>query len=71
MVTLLGLNITIPLIIDGMMLYNFNRTNGPDPTLDPTYAAQLQQQCPEGRTDANLVVPMDPRTPFVTDVNYY
>ncbi|KAL2921631.1 Peroxidase 5 [Bienertia sinuspersici] len=52
-------------------LYNFNGTTGPDPTLDPTYAAQLQQQCPEGSTDASLVVPMDPRTPFVTDVNYY
>ncbi|KAL2894777.1 Peroxidase 5 [Bienertia sinuspersici] len=52
-------------------LNNFNRINGPDPTLNPTYAAQLQQQCPEGSTYASLVVPMDPCTPFVTDVNYY
>lgn len=52
-------------------LYNFNGTNGPDPTLNSNYATQLQQQCPQGSTDASLVVPMDPRTPFVTDVNYY
>lgn len=52
-------------------LYNFNGTNGPDPTLDSKYAGLLQQQCPQGSTNSSLVVPMDPRSPFVMDVNYY
>ncbi|XP_010671321.2 peroxidase 5 [Beta vulgaris subsp. vulgaris] len=51
-------------------LYNFNGTTGPDPTLDTRYAGRLQQQCPQGSA-STLVVPMDTRTPFVTDVNYY
>ena len=49
----------------------FNGTNMPDPTLNSAYAGQLRQRCPQDSTDASLVVPMDPRTPFVTDVNYY
>ncbi|KNA06124.1 hypothetical protein SOVF_183950 [Spinacia oleracea] len=52
-------------------IYNFNGTNGGDPTLDSKYAGQLQQQCPQGSTDSTLVVPMDPNNPLVTDVGYY
>ncbi|KNA04502.1 hypothetical protein SOVF_199090 [Spinacia oleracea] len=52
-------------------LYNFSGTNGADPTLDSKYAGQLQQQCPQGSTNSNQVVPMDPVSPFITDVNYY
>lgn len=42
-----------------------------DPSLDLTYAGQLKQQCPQGSTDANLVVPMNPSSPAMTDVDYY
>ncbi|KAM1021064.1 hypothetical protein ACFX15_041467 [Malus domestica] len=52
-------------------LYNFNATTNQDPSLDPAYAAQLKQQCPQGNTNANLVVPMDPASPIVTDASYY
>ncbi|KAB2596903.1 hypothetical protein D8674_032353 [Pyrus ussuriensis x Pyrus communis] len=52
-------------------LYNFNATTNQDPSLDPAYAAQLKQQCPQGNTNANLVVPMDPASPTVTDASYY
>ncbi|KAK9673086.1 hypothetical protein RND81_12G144900 [Saponaria officinalis] len=52
-------------------LYNFNGTNGPDPTLDWTYAAQLRQQCPQSSNDPNSAVPMDPPSPALTDVSYY
>ncbi|KAK9678092.1 hypothetical protein RND81_11G187400 [Saponaria officinalis] len=52
-------------------LYNFNGTNGPDPTLNATYAAQLRQACPQGSSDTTSVVPMDPQTPSETDTKYY
>lgn len=52
-------------------LYSFNSTTSQDPSLDPTYAAQLKQQCPQGSTDASLVVPMNPASPAITDVGYY
>ncbi|XP_062147586.1 peroxidase 5-like [Alnus glutinosa] len=52
-------------------LYNFNGTMSQDPSLDPMYAAQLKQQCPQGSTDPNLVVPMNPGSPAITDVGYY
>ncbi|KAI3457926.1 hypothetical protein Pfo_014589 [Paulownia fortunei] len=51
-------------------LYNFSPNTSQDPTLDATYAGQLKQQCPQG-TNPNLVVPMDPSSPAVTDVGYY
>ncbi|XAR52113.1 Peroxidase [Bertholletia excelsa] len=52
-------------------LFNFNTTSGQDPTLDPLYASQLKQQCPQGSSSPNLVVPMNPSSPTVTDVGYY
>lgn len=52
-------------------LYNFNGMTSQDPSLDPVYAAQLKQQCPQGSTDPNAVVPMNPESPGVTDVSYY
>ncbi|XP_004235031.2 peroxidase 5 [Solanum lycopersicum] len=52
-------------------LYSFNSTRSQDPSLDPSYAAQLKQQCPEGSTDASLVVPMNPVSPGTTDEYYY
>ncbi|CAA2968186.1 peroxidase 5-like [Olea europaea subsp. europaea] len=52
-------------------LYSFNSTTGQDPSLDPIYAAQLKQQCPQGSSNTNLVVPMNPSSPTITDVGYY
>ncbi|KAK6275278.1 hypothetical protein POUND7_004987 [Theobroma cacao] len=42
-----------------------------DPSLDPRYAAMLKQQCPQGNKDTNLVVPMNPSSPSITDAGYY
>lgn len=52
-------------------LYSFNATSTQDPSLDPSYAAQLKQQCPQGNTNPNLVVAMNPSSPVTTDVGYY
>lgn len=52
-------------------LYSFNTTQSQDPNLDSVYAAQLTQQCPQGSTNPNLVVPMDPPTPAIMDTSYY
>lgn len=35
------------------------------------YAAQLKRQCPQGSTDPNLVVPMNPSSPNDMDSGYY
>jgi len=51
-------------------LYNFNGT-GQDPSLDSNYAAALKQQCPQGNSNANLVVPMNPGSPATMDEGYY
>ncbi|XP_072963264.1 peroxidase 5-like [Typha angustifolia] len=52
-------------------LYDFNATVSQDPSLNPTYATQLAQQCPQSSNDTGLVVPMDPRSPNTFDSNYY
>ncbi|GMY07651.1 peroxidase 5-like isoform X1 [Fagus crenata] len=52
-------------------LYNFNGTTSHDPSLDPMYASQLMLQCPQGNTNPNLVVPMDPSSPAATDSGHY
>ncbi|MQM05629.1 hypothetical protein Taro_038446 [Colocasia esculenta] len=52
-------------------LYNFNSTASTDPSLDATYSAQLKHDCPQGSTDASLVVPIDPPSPTVFDSSYY
>ncbi|KAL8551119.1 hypothetical protein ACS0TY_000265 [Phlomoides rotata] len=52
-------------------LNNFSSNSNQDPTLDPMLANQLRQQCPQGSTNPNLVVPMDPPSPAVADTSYY
>ncbi|KAL2542379.1 Peroxidase 3 [Abeliophyllum distichum] len=52
-------------------LYNFNTTTSQDPSLDSLYAGQLKQQCPQGSTNPNQVVPMNPSSPTISDVGYY
>ncbi|KAG6507212.1 peroxidase 5-like [Zingiber officinale] len=50
-------------------LYNSSSSTGVDPTLDPTYAAQLRRSCPTLTTDEE--VPMDPPSQFGFDNSYY
>lgn len=52
-------------------LYSFNSATAQDPSMNAAYAAQLQQQCPSGNAGANIVVPMDPISPSVSDTAYY
>ncbi|KAK9071393.1 hypothetical protein SSX86_009962 [Deinandra increscens subsp. villosa] len=51
-------------------IYNFSKQNPMDPTLNPTYAAQLQQQCPKN-VDPRIAVNMDPNTPRTFDNMYF
>ncbi|XP_022737309.1 peroxidase 5-like [Durio zibethinus] len=51
-------------------LYNFSGTSMQDPSLDPRYAAMLKQQCPQGSTNPNRVVPMTSSS-SITDASYY
>ncbi|XP_058727128.1 peroxidase 5-like [Vicia villosa] len=52
-------------------LYNFSSTSSQDPSLHPSYAALLKRQCPQGNTNQNLVIPMDPSSLGTADVGYY
>ncbi|KAL8193692.1 hypothetical protein R6Q57_026384 [Mikania cordata] len=51
-------------------IYNFSKQNPVDPTLNPSYAAQLQQSCPKN-VDPRIAVNMDPNTPRTFDNVYY
>ncbi|KAL7614709.1 peroxidase 51 [Lactuca sativa] len=51
-------------------IYNFSRVNPVDPTLSPSYATQLQQQCPKN-VDPRIAINMDPNTPRTFDNVYY
>ncbi|KAJ3682023.1 hypothetical protein LUZ60_014596 [Juncus effusus] len=50
-------------------LYNYGPSKSEDPTMDPSYIAQLMNQCPQN--SANNVVPMDPTSPNTFDNGYY
>lgn len=52
-------------------LYNFSSTLKQDPNLDSSYVPLLKRQCPQGNTNPNLAVPMDPSSPGTADVGYY
>ncbi|XP_077234612.1 peroxidase A2-like [Tasmannia lanceolata] len=51
-------------------LYNFSGTGSPDPTLNTTYLATLQQICPQNGSLSTLTN-LDPITPNTFDNNYY
>ncbi|PKU83153.1 peroxidase 5 [Dendrobium catenatum] len=52
-------------------LYNFSATNQLDPSLEPSLATQLKQQCPQGNNDKSAVVPMNLRSSYTFDSSYY
>ena len=51
-------------------LYNFNGTNRPDPSLNPTYRDQLHRLCPQNG-NGTVLVNFDPVTPDGFDQQYY
>ncbi|KAK4426049.1 Peroxidase 55 [Sesamum alatum] len=51
-------------------LYSFSPFNPIDPTLDPTYAQQLMQECPQN-VDPQIAINMDPVTPRTFDNVYF
>ncbi|XP_076889061.1 peroxidase 73-like [Bidens hawaiensis] len=51
-------------------IYNFSKKSPVDPTLNSTYAAQLQQQCPKN-VDPRIAINMDPNTPRTFDNMYF
>ncbi|KAI7755019.1 hypothetical protein M8C21_020186 [Ambrosia artemisiifolia] len=52
-------------------LYNFSSTVNQDPSLNQLYASKLKQDCPKGSNNVNLVVPMNPGSPTISDTDYY
>ncbi|KAI9122205.1 hypothetical protein K1719_006894 [Acacia pycnantha] len=51
-------------------LFNFSGTGSPDPTLNTTYLATLQQNCPQNGNGSTLNN-LDPSTPNMFDNNYF
>ncbi|KAL3625513.1 hypothetical protein CASFOL_030967 [Castilleja foliolosa] len=81
--TNLGLNVTDVVSLSGAhtfgraqcklitnRLYNFSGTDNPDPTLNATYLATLNQSCPKSGSGFN-VVNLDPTTANVFDNKYF
>ncbi|KAI7736170.1 hypothetical protein M8C21_015647 [Ambrosia artemisiifolia] len=51
-------------------IYSFSSSSRVDPSLDPTYAQQLMDACPQN-VDPNIAINMDPVTPRTFDNVYY
>ncbi len=51
-------------------VFNFSSTSKVDPSMDPSYAQNLQKQCTEN-TDPNYLVVMEPQSPPTFDNKYY
>ncbi|KAL9464195.1 hypothetical protein AB3S75_001904 [Citrus x aurantiifolia] len=51
-------------------IYNFSPQNPVDPTLNKTYATELQQMCPKN-VDPRIAINMDPNTPRTFDNMYF
>uniref|UniRef100_A0A1D1XEH7 Peroxidase n=1 Tax=Anthurium amnicola TaxID=1678845 RepID=A0A1D1XEH7_9ARAE len=51
-------------------IYNFSKQSAVDPSLNRTYAAQLQAMCPRN-VDPQIAINMDPITPRTFDNVYY
>lgn len=52
-------------------LYNFSDTERPDPTLDRSYLAALQESCPAAVSGNTRLNNLDPATPDAFDNRYY
>lgn len=51
-------------------IYSFNSKRKVDPTIDPDYATELQEMCPQNASPG-VVIPLDPDTPQVFDNMYF
>ncbi|KAL4378849.1 hypothetical protein GQ457_02G021110 [Hibiscus cannabinus] len=51
-------------------LYSFSPSSPVDPDLDPVYAQQLKQDCPQS-VDPRIAINMDPQTPRTFDNKYF
>lgn len=51
-------------------IYNFSRQNPVDPSLNKSYATQLQQECPKN-VGSDIAINMDPNTPNTFDNKYF
>ncbi|KAL4368242.1 hypothetical protein GQ457_05G007680 [Hibiscus cannabinus] len=51
-------------------IYSFGRQKAVDPTMNRTYATQLQQMCPQN-VDPSIAINMDPNTPRKFDNVYF
>ncbi|WOK93187.1 peroxidase A2-like [Canna indica] len=51
-------------------LYNFSGTESPDPSLNPSYLMELEENCPNGG-DGTTLNDLDPTTPDAFDGNYF
>lgn len=51
-------------------LFNFSGTGSPDPTLNSSYLATLQQNCPQNGS-GNTLNNLDPSSPDTFDNNYF
>ncbi|KAF3950486.1 hypothetical protein CMV_023767 [Castanea mollissima] len=53
-------------------LYNFNKTNLPDRSMDPIFARDLKTKCPKNANNGiDPTVPLDVLTPYRLDNKYY
>eukprot|EP00249_Psilotum_nudum_P027287 c34795_g1_i1 orf=595-1572(+) len=52
-------------------LYTFSSTQATDPSMNPTFAQSLKQQCPQAGGDPNTVSALDPTTSFTFDNAYF
>ncbi|KAL4557239.1 hypothetical protein LXL04_035412 [Taraxacum kok-saghyz] len=52
-------------------LFNFSQSFNQDPNFNALYASKLKQECPNGNSNANSVVPMNPNSPTISDTGYY
>ncbi|KAL8148480.1 hypothetical protein AgCh_005742 [Apium graveolens] len=54
------------------IITNYNTTSMQDPSMDPLYAVQLKQQCPQRSPNmGNFTVPINPSSPAMADTDYY
>ena len=51
-------------------IYSFSQQSSVDPTLNQSYAVQLQSMCPKV-VDSRIAIDMDPITPRIFDNQYY
>ncbi|KAL3699517.1 hypothetical protein R1sor_017539 [Riccia sorocarpa] len=52
-------------------LYNFRGTGKTDPSIPPSYAAQLKALCPKATSNETTIFTLDPVDPFTFDSGYY